>query len=97
MNSIGILSGGGLGRVMAHWVVNGKPDVDVTAMNIDRFHKCVCCFCKFKKWYHEYNIVMGSSSDVPLYLLLLLASMYCIVLVGIRATFNIDVSVLWKV
>jgi 4-methylaminobutanoate oxidase (formaldehyde-forming) len=39
MNSIGILSGGGLGRVMAHWVVHGKPDVDVTAMNIDRFHK----------------------------------------------------------
>ena len=38
MNSIGILTGGGLGRVMAHWVMNGRPDVDVTGMNIDRLH-----------------------------------------------------------
>jgi glycine/D-amino acid oxidase-like deaminating enzyme len=44
MNSIGILSGGGLGRVMAHWMVNGKPDVDVTGMNIDRFHKYVMSY-----------------------------------------------------
>jgi 4-methylaminobutanoate oxidase (formaldehyde-forming) len=36
LNSIGILTGGGLGRVMAHWIINGLPDVDVTAMNIDR-------------------------------------------------------------
>jgi heterotetrameric sarcosine oxidase gamma subunit len=36
LNSIGILTGGGLGRVMAHWIVNGLPDVDVTSMNIDR-------------------------------------------------------------
>lgn len=36
LNSIGILTGGGLGRVMANWVINGLPDVDVTAMNIDR-------------------------------------------------------------
>ncbi|MDH5273919.1 MAG: FAD-dependent oxidoreductase, partial [Gammaproteobacteria bacterium] len=36
LNSIGILSGGGLGRVMAHWIINGLPDVDVTGMNIDR-------------------------------------------------------------
>jgi glycine cleavage system aminomethyltransferase T/glycine/D-amino acid oxidase-like deaminating enzyme len=38
MNSIGILTGGGLGRVMAHWIINGRPDVDVTGMNIDRLH-----------------------------------------------------------
>jgi 4-methylaminobutanoate oxidase (formaldehyde-forming) len=38
LNSIGILTGGGLGRVMAHWIANGRPDVDVTAMNIDRLH-----------------------------------------------------------
>ena len=38
LNSIGILTGGGLGRVMAHWIINGRPDVDVTAMNIDRLH-----------------------------------------------------------
>jgi 4-methylaminobutanoate oxidase (formaldehyde-forming) len=38
LNSIGILTGGGLGRVMAHWLVNGSPDVDITGMNIDRLH-----------------------------------------------------------
>ncbi len=38
MNSIGILSSGGLGRVMAHWITTGRPDVDVTAINVDRFH-----------------------------------------------------------
>ncbi|HEX5649347.1 MAG TPA: FAD-dependent oxidoreductase [Steroidobacteraceae bacterium] len=36
LNSIGILTGGGLGRVMAHWIVHGLPDVDVTAMNVNR-------------------------------------------------------------
>ena len=36
MNSIGILTGGGIGRVLAHWMVNGTPDVDVTGFNIDR-------------------------------------------------------------
>src|SRR4029078_2004556 len=36
MNSIGILTGGGLGRVMAHWIMHGLPDVDVTSMNIAR-------------------------------------------------------------
>jgi 4-methylaminobutanoate oxidase (formaldehyde-forming) len=36
LNSIGILTGGGLGRVLAHWIVHGTPDVDVTAMNVDR-------------------------------------------------------------
>ncbi len=38
MNSIGILTGGGMGRVVAHWIVHGRPDVDVTAFNIDRLH-----------------------------------------------------------
>lgn len=37
MNSVGILSAGGLGRVMAHWIVNGRPDVDVTGFNVNRF------------------------------------------------------------
>jgi glycine cleavage system aminomethyltransferase T/glycine/D-amino acid oxidase-like deaminating enzyme len=36
LNSIGILTGGGLGRVLAHWIMNGTPDVDVTGFNIDR-------------------------------------------------------------
>ncbi|MBI5495471.1 MAG: GcvT family protein [Deltaproteobacteria bacterium] len=38
LNSIGILTGGGLGRVLAHWISTGRPDVDVTAFNVDRFH-----------------------------------------------------------
>ena len=38
LNSIGILTGGGLGRVMAHWILTGRPDVDVTGFNIDRLH-----------------------------------------------------------
>ncbi len=38
MNSIGILTGGGLGRLMAHWITTGRPDMDVTAMNVDRAH-----------------------------------------------------------
>lgn len=38
LNSIGILTGGGVGRMMAHWIINGTPDVDVTGFNIDRLH-----------------------------------------------------------
>ena len=33
LNSIGILTGGGLGRMVAHWIVNGHPDMDVTGMD----------------------------------------------------------------
>src|SRR5665811_1109847 len=39
LNSVGILTGGGLGRAVAHWILNGKPDIDVTGMNIDRLHR----------------------------------------------------------
>ncbi len=39
LNSVGILTGGGLGRVLAHWIINGSSDVDVTGFNIDRLHK----------------------------------------------------------
>jgi 4-methylaminobutanoate oxidase (formaldehyde-forming) len=38
LNSIGILTGGGIGRALAHWMVNGQPDIDITTMNIDRLH-----------------------------------------------------------
>ncbi|MBL9022330.1 MAG: GcvT family protein [Myxococcales bacterium] len=38
LNSIGILTGGGLGRVLAHWIITGRPDVDITGFNIDRLH-----------------------------------------------------------
>ncbi len=37
LNSIGILSAGGLGRIVAHWVLTGRPDVDVSGFNADRF------------------------------------------------------------
>ena len=42
LNSVGIITGGGLGRVVAHWILNGRPDVDVTGINIDRFHPYQC-------------------------------------------------------
>ena len=37
-NSLGILSGGGAGYVMAHWIVNGRPPLDVWSVNIRRMH-----------------------------------------------------------
>ena len=39
MNSVGILTGGGMGRLLAHWILTGQPDVDVTGFNIDRLHR----------------------------------------------------------
>ncbi len=38
LNSVGIIMGPGLGRMMANWIMNGKPDVDITGFNIDRLH-----------------------------------------------------------
>ena len=37
LNSVGIIHGGGLGRLMANWIVDGRPDMDITGFNIDRF------------------------------------------------------------
>lgn len=39
LNSIGILTGGGIGKAMAHWLMHGSADIDVTAMNVDRLHR----------------------------------------------------------
>jgi 4-methylaminobutanoate oxidase (formaldehyde-forming) len=39
LNSIGILTGGGIGRVVAQWIAEGQPDIDVTGINIDRLHR----------------------------------------------------------
>jgi len=39
LNSIGILTGGGIGRLLAHWILTGAPDADVTGINIDRLHR----------------------------------------------------------
>ena len=36
MNSLGILLGGGVGKVLSQWIVDGLPPVDVSEVNIDR-------------------------------------------------------------
>jgi glycine cleavage system aminomethyltransferase T/glycine/D-amino acid oxidase-like deaminating enzyme len=41
LNSIGILTGGGIGKVLADWIVNdgiAPHDTDVTHMRVNRFH-----------------------------------------------------------
>jgi 4-methylaminobutanoate oxidase (formaldehyde-forming) len=38
LNSIGILTGGGIGRTIAHWIVDDDPGVDVTSMHPARLH-----------------------------------------------------------
>jgi 4-methylaminobutanoate oxidase (formaldehyde-forming) len=42
LNSVGIITGGGIGRVVAQWILDGRPDVDVTAINVDRFQPWQC-------------------------------------------------------
>ncbi|MEL0438280.1 GcvT family protein [Phycobacter sp. K97] len=37
MNSLGILNGAGTGKVLAHWIVDGHPPLDVTGINVNRF------------------------------------------------------------
>jgi 4-methylaminobutanoate oxidase (formaldehyde-forming) len=37
LNSLGILQAGGIGRLVANWIVDGLPDLDVSELNIDRF------------------------------------------------------------
>uniref|UniRef100_A0A7S3L292 FAD dependent oxidoreductase domain-containing protein n=1 Tax=Amphora coffeiformis TaxID=265554 RepID=A0A7S3L292_9STRA len=41
LNSIGILTGGGLGHILARWIKerHAPDDIDVTAINVNRFHK----------------------------------------------------------
>jgi 4-methylaminobutanoate oxidase (formaldehyde-forming) len=38
LNSIGIITAGGLGRIMAQWITTGDPEADITPINVDRFH-----------------------------------------------------------
>jgi len=38
LNSVGILTGGGMGKIVADWVMTGQPAVDVTWMDIARLH-----------------------------------------------------------
>lgn len=37
-NSLGILSAGGAGQVMAQWIVDGRPPIDVWSVNLRRTH-----------------------------------------------------------
>ncbi|MEJ2661173.1 MAG: FAD-dependent oxidoreductase [Desulfobacteraceae bacterium] len=39
LNSVGIIMGPGLGRAMADWIVNGRPDFDITGFDISRLHR----------------------------------------------------------
>ncbi|MCR9151292.1 MAG: FAD-dependent oxidoreductase [Rhodobacteraceae bacterium] len=39
MNSLGILNGAGTGMVLAHWIVDGLPPLDVTGINVNRFSR----------------------------------------------------------
>ncbi len=36
LNSLGILSGGGVGKLVAQWIADGVPPLDVTAVSVDR-------------------------------------------------------------
>ena len=42
LNSIGIITAGGLGKIMAQWITTGDPGADITGMNVDRFHPYQC-------------------------------------------------------
>src|SRR6185295_9072235 len=35
LNSVGILSGGGLGHMMAQWLIEGHPPLDLTTVGVD--------------------------------------------------------------
>ncbi|XP_038046072.1 sarcosine dehydrogenase, mitochondrial-like [Patiria miniata] len=37
MNSSGLMLGGGTGKQMAHWIVNGRPELDMYSYDIRRF------------------------------------------------------------
>jgi 4-methylaminobutanoate oxidase (formaldehyde-forming) len=42
LNSIGIITAGGLGKIMAQWITTGDPGADTTLINVDRFHPYQC-------------------------------------------------------
>jgi 4-methylaminobutanoate oxidase (formaldehyde-forming) len=37
-NSLGILSSGGVGQVMSHWILEGRPPMDAWSVNLRRMH-----------------------------------------------------------
>ena len=42
LNSIGIITGGGMGKILAQWITTGDPGADITQINVDRFHPYQC-------------------------------------------------------
>lgn len=42
LNSVGVLTGGGVGRTMAQWIMTGDPGADITAQNVDRASHFLC-------------------------------------------------------
>jgi len=51
-NSLGILFGGGAGRIMAQWIVDGYPPVDVSEINIERMMP----FQNNRKYLHDRTV-----------------------------------------
>jgi glycine cleavage system aminomethyltransferase T/glycine/D-amino acid oxidase-like deaminating enzyme len=39
LNSVGILLGGGLGKVVAQWLIDGESPIDITEVSVDRTHE----------------------------------------------------------
>ena len=37
-----LITGPGLGRIMAQWITTGDPGADITGINVDRFHPYQC-------------------------------------------------------
>src|SRR5205085_11206499 len=38
LNSVRILTGGGMGKIICEWLMHGRPEVDSTWFNIDRMN-----------------------------------------------------------
>jgi 4-methylaminobutanoate oxidase (formaldehyde-forming) len=51
-NSLGILLGGGAGQIMAHWIADGLPPVDISEINIERMSR----FQNNPKYLHDRTV-----------------------------------------
>ncbi len=61
-NSVGIASGGGAGRALAEWIVEGEPSMDLAAVDIRRF----ASFNGNNQWLHDrVGEVLGLHYNVP--------------------------------
>jgi heterotetrameric sarcosine oxidase gamma subunit len=61
-NSLGIASGGGAGRALAEWIVEGEPTSDLTAVDIRRF----ATFNGNNQWLHDrVGEILGLHYNVP--------------------------------